>query len=241
MATNRRQFSRDLRGIEVAGARHALERNIIDVAARYLCDGSNARLRRRRRQQKNRRDRSRAEQRRELHRLLRWIVDDEHAIDAGLARAIGKCRRPHRLDRIRVAHQHDGCGRVALPKSRDRVEHVIEADVLRQRTLRGALNHGPVGHRVGKRHTELDDIGTRRDQGVHDRQRHGKRRIAHRDVRNEPRAAGGAELDEGGVDPVHAAEPADRSATVFMSLSPRPERFTSRILSRSIVAASLVA
>ena len=76
--------------------------------------------------------------------------------------------------------------------------------MLRQRALGGALNHRAVRHRIGERHAELDHVGARRDQRVHDRQRQRERRIADGDVGDQRRAAGGAQLRERGVDAVQA-------------------------------------
>ena len=44
-----------------------------------------------------------------------------------------------------------------------------EADAVLQRALARALDHRAVGHRVGERHAELDDVGAGLDQRVHQR------------------------------------------------------------------------
>ena len=77
------ELARDVGGVEMAGAGHALQRDVVDVAARERRDRGDARLGRRRREQEDRRDAARFEQRGELARFLGRIVDDEHAVDAG--------------------------------------------------------------------------------------------------------------------------------------------------------------
>src|SRR5260221_7320787 len=107
----------------------------------------------------------------------------------------------------------------------------MQTNPMLQRTLAGALDHRAVGHRVGERYAELDDVGARLDQRLH--QRHGKRwmRIARRDVGNERLALRLRERLEAALDARHQSFVPERSATVCMSLSPRPERLTSRIAS----------
>jgi hypothetical protein len=39
--------------------------------------------------------------------------------------------------------------------------------VVLHRALAGALDDRPVGHRIGKGHAQLDDVGARRNRGVH--------------------------------------------------------------------------
>ena len=129
----------------------------------------------------------------------------------------------------------------ARAKRRDHRQHVGEADTLRERALGGALDHGAVGHRVGERHAELDHVGAGGNEPVQDRLHRVARRISGGDVRYQRGAPRGAELRERGVDPIHWNARPERSATVAMSLSPRPERLTRRILSCGIVAASRIA
>src|SRR6185312_2779645 len=123
---------------------------------------------------------------------------------------------------------------------RDEIEHVAKADTLRERALGSALDDRPIGHRIGKRHAELDDVGARLYEAVDNRARHRQRWITCGHVRNQHRAAGVPLLREHGVDAVQAAGFA-RSATVAISLSPRPERLTRRMRSGGSVGASFVA
>ena len=199
------RLRRDIGGIDVPGARHALQRHVVDVAARDLGDRGDARFRRRRRQQEDRRDVARGQHLREVGGLFGRIVDDQDAVDAGRLGAIRERRHAHRFDRIGVAHEHDRRHRVGAAEVANHVEDVVQADALRQRAFARALDHRPVGHRIGKRHAQLDDVRAGRDQRVHDRARRGERRVARSDVGNQRRASGGLELREGGVDAVQRA------------------------------------
>ena len=92
-----------------------------------------------------------------------------HAVDTGLACARDEHFHAHRLDRVRIAHQNDRRLHVAPAERRDEIEHVVQAHALRQRTFGSALDHRAVGHRIGKRHAELDDVGAGVDERVDDR------------------------------------------------------------------------
>ena len=87
-------------------------------------------------------------------------------------------RMPIALDRVRIAHQHHRRRRCPPCGTRAPCRARAQADAVRQRALAGALDHRAVGHRVGERHAELDDVGAACDQRVH--QRHGERRRADR-------------------------------------------------------------
>src|SRR3990170_6925003 len=111
-----------------------------------------------------------------------------------------------------------------------------------QRALAGALDHRPVRHRVRERHAELEDVGPGLHQPAH--QRHGERgvRIAGGDEGNERLALVAPERLESPLDARHLQNLRPmRSATVCMSLSPRPERLTSRIASFGMVGAIFIA
>jgi hypothetical protein len=71
---------------------------------------------------------------------------------------------------------------------------------VRQRTLGSALDRGAVGHRIGKRHAELDDVGAARHQGAHQRQAGIRVRVARGDEGNQGLAALAGEGCEGFLD-----------------------------------------
>ncbi len=143
-------------------------------------------------------------------------------------------------------------------------EDIVQADAEFQGALAGALDDRALGHRVGKRDAQFQDVGPARDQGVHQGDGHLGAGVAGGDEGDEAgffvRAQGGESgfdsghvyflrlVVGGNVDgyPVHAFkhQPKSspmRSATVCMSLSPRPDRFTRISLSFGSVAASLKA
>src|SRR6185436_4952345 len=110
-----------------------------------------------------------------------------------------------------------------------------------QRALAGALDDRAVGHRVGERHAEFDDVGARLHQAVHERHRQRGVRIARHDVLDERLALRLRERLETALDARHQSFFPERSATVCMSLSPRPERLTRRIESFGIDRAIFIA
>ena len=167
-----RRISASLRatsaGVEVARARDALQRDVVDIAARRASrcarcahQASSARCR------KIGAIRALAQQRGELRRLLRRIVDDEHAVDAGIACAIGERRaRPSPRSGSRSPSARSASCMSRRGTSRRRSSTSLQADALRQRALGRALDHRTVGHRIGKRHAELDDVGAGVDERV---------------------------------------------------------------------------
>src|SRR5690606_21363277 len=147
---------------------------------------------------------------------------------------------------VRVAHQHDRRGVVRLTEVAHEAEHLCEADTLGQRAFAGALDDRAVGHGIGERHAELDHVAAGVRQYVHQLDGVVRLGVARGDVGNQRLAAAGGQGLEGGGDAAHcasfaAASAPDSAATVPMSLSPRPDRFTSRIWSLRIVGASLMA
>jgi hypothetical protein len=117
---------------------------------------------------------------------------------------VGEGRRAHRLDGIRIPHQHDGRGRVACTERAYHVQHVAQADALREGALGRPLDDGPVGHRIGERDAELEDVGAAGDERMQDAGGGCERGIADRDVRDQRGAPAGAQRGERGVDAVHA-------------------------------------
>src|SRR5581483_8915031 len=163
----------DLVEIEVARTRHAFERDIVDVAA---CDSTHLLDARRLaggREQKNAVDHLLPERSQEISTLFRRIVHDEHAVHARLRRATRKGVHAHRFDGIGITHQHHRRVLVLLAKAMYHVQHTLEVSVLLECALACSLDRGSIGHGIGERHSQLDDVGTPFDQGMH--QRNGKR------------------------------------------------------------------
>ena len=59
----------------------------------------------------------------ELGGLLRWQVDQQHAVDAGRHRLPGEALGAADLDRVEVAHQHNRCIGIVLAEAAHAVEH----------------------------------------------------------------------------------------------------------------------
>ena len=74
---------------------------------------------------------------------------------AGIRRAL-QHTGTSRHDRIEVAEQHHRNPQV---RARHEFKHRVEMDAMRERHLRTGLDDGPVGHRVGKRHADLQHVG----------------------------------------------------------------------------------
>jgi hypothetical protein len=102
--------------------------------------------------------------------FLGRIVDHQHAVGAGLGRRAGEGLDAHRLDRVGVAHQHDGRLVAGRTEAAHDVEHLAHAHAGGHRPLGGALDGRAVGHRIGERNAELDDVGTAGHQRLHQRQ-----------------------------------------------------------------------
>src|SRR5690606_40409288 len=68
------------------------------------------------------------------------------------------------VDRIEIAHQHDRRFAVALAELAHEVEYRLHPDPAGQGPFGAALDHRAVGHRVGERHPELDQVGARRSE-----------------------------------------------------------------------------
>ena len=173
-------------------------------------------------------------------RLLQRAIHQQHAVDAGRHRLAGEARIAVDLERIEVTHQHDRRARITLAECSDPAQHVGQADAAGDRPLAGVLDHRAIGHRVGKRHSQLDQVGTRRNQRMHQRHRVLRRRIARGDERNQTGAAGRLERGEARIDAAHTVTPS-RSAMVCTSLSPRPDRLHSTSPSLGSSRASFIA
>jgi hypothetical protein len=164
-------FSRDLVGIEVGRARHALERNVINEAARYAAATCSTRDSGVVGESRKIGSRSAALNTSPRRATLPGNVHRQYAVHAGRLRSLGKGLVAHALDRVGITHQHHRRGRVGLAEFRRHRQHILQSDLVCQGPLGSALDHRTVCHRVGKRHPQFDDVGARFHQRVH--QRHG--------------------------------------------------------------------
>ena len=171
-----------------------------------------------------------AQRRAELNIFLWRDIDANHAIHACLDALVRKPFGPADRHRIGIAHQHQRYVRVP------RAEGGGDGEDIRRRRSRlktadiGLLDRGTIGHRIGEGHAEFDDICATRHECV---EIGGGIAIARGDEGDEGCAIG----REGGTKSAHIFSPR-ASATVKISLSPRPQRLARMIRSRSIFAAS---
>ena len=76
-----------------------------------------------------------------------------------------------------------------------------------ERPQAAGLDRRPIGHRIGERHADLDDVGTRRRQALEDRLKHARLRIAAADEGDEAGAAFVAQRLEAPVETRSAHRP----------------------------------
>src|SRR5262249_21105224 len=118
------------------------------------------------------------------------------------------------------------------------VEYRLDARAGLQGAEGGALQHGSVGDRIGKRDAELQHVRAAVGEGPSERDRRVRRWGARRQKRDEGRAILAAGALERRPNPTQFPLTLSYSAR---SLSPRPERLTSTRAERGIPEASLIA
>jgi hypothetical protein len=103
---------------------------------------------------------------------------------------------------IGLAYPINGRGLIRGTEFTHKLQNMTHADTVRKRALGRTLNHRTISHRIGKRNAQLNDVGTTRNERMH--QRHGQfgRRIAGSDEGNEAffllfRQGGQRRLDAG--------------------------------------------
>jgi hypothetical protein len=139
----------------------------------------------------------------ELLALFRRVVDDQHAVDTG-RRGVGhEGLQAVAFHRVGIAHQHQRRGVVAGAELTHIGQHVAQADAVLQRPLAGALDDGTVGHGVGERHAQLDDIGAGLGHGQQQVDGGARMGIAGGDEGDQRLAALGLEMVESGGDAAH--------------------------------------
>ena len=109
------------------------------------------------------------------------------------------------IDEVVVAHQQDRRVVVAglLAEAAHHVEGAVDRHAGLERALARDLDRRSVGHRIGERHAELDQVGAGRRQALQDLVADLGIGIAGRDVDDEPGALVGLELLETLGDAAH--------------------------------------
>ncbi|MNG02378.1 hypothetical protein D3C84_854040 [compost metagenome] len=155
-------------------------------------------------------------------------VDDDQAIDAGLLGFGHELFHAKAVDRVVVAHQHDRRGLVVDAELANHLQGFRQGLASLQGTQGRQLDGHAVGHRIGERHAQLDDVGASSRQAFENRQRGIVARVAGGDEGDQCRTAFGLQFGEALFDPAHAcfSWAAIWLITVCMSLSPRPDRHT---------------
>ena len=134
--------------------------------------------------------------------FLRRQVDDDQPVDPGNTGVLEEGVDAIGPDRVVVAHQHDRRVVSGLAEGRDHGERLLQGLAGLEGALAGELDRHAVRHRIGEGHTELDDVGAGRRQGVQDRAAGVEIRVAGGDIGHQRgtarRGAGGkAGLDAG--------------------------------------------
>src|SRR5579883_178840 len=143
------------------------------------------------------------------------------------------------VDRVVVAHQHQGRVRIAAPEAGSELDDALQRGSRLERAVSGRLDGWPVRHGIAERHAELDNVDSGGRKAGQDSRRGLEIGIAAGDEGDEAGAALGFQLGKAaadaalggllanrGLDGAHSDTP-NRSATANMSLSPRPQRFMS--------------
>src|SRR3546814_235474 len=138
------------------------------------------------------------------------------------------------VDGVELAHQHQRHLRVPGAEFACDRKQRVRGDPGGKRAQVRLLNRGAVRHRIGKGHAKLDDVRAARDQRIQHFAGARGRGIAAGDEGDERGPALiAAFLETGGKAVAHSFTPS-ASATVKMSLSPRPDRLMTTIWSLSI-------
>ena len=158
-------------------------------------------------------------------RLLGRQIDDDGAIEARSLGIGGKTRTAIGEDRVEIAHEDDRCRIVLTAEIGDHREEIAQLHAGIEAADVAELDRRAIGHRIGERHAEFDDIGAIGDERAQDGCRRGAIGVARRHKGDKRGAAlSGAGGEAGGKPVGHSSLTPSASATVKMSLSPRPHK-----------------
>ena len=90
-------------------------------------------------------------------RLLDRIVEDEHAVDAGVGSGARKHGWIHPHHRVGIGEENDRRVHLGADASND-LERAAERHAAGERPLARALNHRTIGQRIRKRHADLEHV-----------------------------------------------------------------------------------
>src|SRR5688572_24286079 len=166
---------------------------------------------------------------RDTLRIFINSVSYQKSVNTGRGRIVGQPVKAVSVKRIKIAEQDDRNLSFASQPSNHRKD-IIKIRPVRQGPHRGCLYRRPVRHRVGEGNSEFDDVRAQIGQRQNKSASRVKVRVARGDEGNETLAAAAVKLSEFCSDPAHLSRSIN-VATVFTSLSPRPERLTIMIWS----------
>ena len=173
-------------------------------------------------------------------RLFGGQVGDDDAVHADLGGGFRERRQAELEHRVVVREEHDGGSYVGAQRLHQ-LEHADHRRAAGERTLGGPLDDGSVGERIGKGHTQLDDIGAATLGLSHESARGFERRIASREVGHQRTLTTRPQPRKRRVESTHGALRPSALATTWTSLSPRPDRPTTIAFVRGNVFASWTA
>ena len=152
-------------------------------------------------------------------------IDDNQAIEPGLQRVAQKARNTINIDWIVIAHQDQRCLAILFAKTAHQANGFFQGDAGLKRALAGNLNYRPVRHRIGKGRADFDNVGAGGRKAAQNIKRSFYIRVAHHGKRDEAALPGFPQHRETLFDtPAHMVV-SNASATVKISLSPRPHMF----------------
>jgi len=225
-----------LRGLLQAG--DARDRDVIDEAARAAQDHRQPRGIGGGGGEADEVDAGGAQRGAELLIFLRRQIDADDAIDARLCALSHEPVAATDRHRVGIAHQHERDLGVAGAEGGGNGENVRRFGARGEAAQIGGLDRGAIGHRIGKGHAELDDIGSARNERV---KIGGGVAIARGDERYERGAVGGGTGGESGGEAGHsvstkssAMETVLWAQSSYNSARVRRERHSDRLVSRAI-------
>ena len=100
--------------------------------------------------------------------FLAGQIDDDQAIDAGGGGIRAEAGDAVGQQRVEVAHEDDRGVRVRGAEFGDHAERAGQRRAGEQAAAAGGLDGGAIGHRVGERHADLNEVGAGRWHAVED-------------------------------------------------------------------------
>ena len=161
--------------------------------------------------------------------LLDRIVEDEHAVDAGVGRGPREHGRIHAHDRVGVGEENDRRVDLGADAAND-LERAAKRHAAGERPLAGALNHRTIGQRIRKRHADFEHIRAGAGDGDEQRGRTIGVRIARSQVGDEAAAAVIGECARTSVRAATSARLGFLGAGAASSVSARSSRPCRRVL-----------